>query len=105
MNNIANIYSSLTSNTKVENTKHLVLEFAKELGWNPSYFIEPSSVEKSNGYLVIEHGLQNSAIISFLKERNEDLTLIEEENLLALSYNNLVNWHITIDSRYIWISF
>jgi len=85
----------------VENSKHLVLEFAKSLGWSPSYFIEPSSVEKSNGYLVVEHGLQNSAIISFLKGRNEDLTLIEEENLLALSYNNLVNWHITIDSRYI----
>jgi len=101
MNNIANIHSKLTSNTNVEDSKHLVLDFAKQLGWSPSYFIEPSAVEKSNGYLVVEHGLQNSAIISFLKGRNEDLTSIEEENLLSLSYNNLVNWHITIDSRYI----
>ena len=101
MNNIAEIHSQLTSNIGIHDSKHLVLEFANKLGWSPSYFIEPSSVEKSNGYLVVEHGLQNSAIISFLKERNEDLTLVEEENLLSLSYNNLVNWHITIDSRYI----
>lgn len=101
MNNIASIHSKLTSNTYVEDSKHLVLDFAKQLGWSPSYFIEPSAVEKSNGYLVVEHGLQNSAIISFLKGRNEDLTSVEEENLLSLSYNNLVNWHITIDSRYV----
>ncbi len=101
MNNIAGIHSRLTANNLIEDSKPLIMEFAKELGWNPSYFIEPSAVEKSNGYLVIEHGLQNSAILSFLKERNEDLTQLEEENLLGLSYNNLVNWHITIDSRYI----
>jgi hypothetical protein len=101
MNSVAEIHNRLTSNIGIQDSKHLVLEFANKLGWSPSYFIEPSSVEKSNGYLVVEHGLQNSAIISFLKERNEDLTLNEEENLLALSYNNLVNWHITIDSRYI----
>lgn len=101
MNNLSNIHSRLTSDSNVEDSKHLVLDFAKRLGWNPSYFIEPSLNEKSNGYLVIEHGLENSAILSFLKGRNEDLTSVEEENLLAISYNNLVNWHITIDSRYI----
>ncbi|MBP6456335.1 MAG: N-6 DNA methylase [Chitinophagaceae bacterium] len=101
MQNIANIYNKLTSDINIEESKHLVLEFAKALKWNPSYFIEPSSEEKSNGYLVVEHGLQNSAIISFLKVRNEDLTSTEENNLLGLSYNNLVNWHITVDSRYI----
>ncbi|MGA2408439.1 MAG: N-6 DNA methylase [Bacteroidales bacterium] len=101
MNNIADIHSRLTSNKEVEDSKHLVLTFAKELGWNPSYFIEPASTEKSNGYLVVEHGLQNSAVISFLNVRNEDLTSLEEENLLAISYNNLVNWHITVDERYI----
>lgn len=101
MNNVADIHRRLTTNSEIKDSKHLVLEFAKHLGWNPSYFIEPSSNEKSNGYLVIEHGLENAAIISFLKERNEDLSIVEEENLLAISYNNLVNWHITIDSRYI----
>lgn len=101
MNNVSNIHSRLTSKIEIIESKHLVLEFAKQLGWNPSYFIEPSANEKSNGYLVIEHGLENSAIISFLNARNEDLTSSEEENLLALSYNNLVNWHITIDERYI----
>jgi methylase of polypeptide subunit release factors len=98
---ISDIHNRLTSDISIEESKHLVLEFARELGWSPSYFIKPSKIEKSNGYLVVEHGLQNSAILSFLKERNEDLTLIEEETLLSLSYNNLVSWHITIDSRYI----
>ena len=101
MNNLSNIHSRLTSKNEIIDSKHLVLEFARQLGWNPSYFIEPSANEKSNGYLVIEHGLENSAIISFLNARNEDLTSSEEEILLALSYNNLVNWHITIDERYI----
>jgi methylase of polypeptide subunit release factors len=101
MNNIADIHSRLTSNNKVEDSKHLVLAFAKELGWNPSYFIEPAQTEKSNGYLVVEHGLQNSAVISFLKDRNENLTSVEEEKLLAISYNNLVNWHITVDDRFV----
>ena len=101
MDSIAEIHNKLTLNNRIENSKDLVLTFAKRLGWNPSYFIEPSINEKSNGYLVIEHGLQNSAIISFLKERNEELTVAEEEAFLSLSYNNLVNWHITIDSRYI----
>jgi methylase of polypeptide subunit release factors len=99
--NINNILYQLTSKDKVENSKDLVIQFAKEFGWNPSYFILPSNGEKSNGFLVIEHGLQNSAIISFLNTRNEDLTSVEEENLLSVSYNNLVNWHITIDERYV----
>lgn len=98
---VSEIHNTLTSNSLPINSKNLILEFAKELGWNPSYFIPPSNSESSNGYLVIEHGLQNSAIISFLNKRNEELTLVEEETLLSLSYNNLVNWHITIDDRYI----
>ena len=69
--------------------------------WNPSYFIEPAQTEKSNGYLVVEHGLQNSAVISFLKDRNENLTSVEEEKLLSTAYNNLVNWHITVDDRFV----
>lgn len=101
-NRISHIHSKLTSNLKDnKGTKELVLDFAKELRWNPSYFIQASKDEKANGFLVVEHGLQNSAIISFLNTRNENLTRTDEENLLSLSYNNLVNWHITIDERYI----
>jgi len=100
-NLISNLHNKLTSNLTHSDTKSHVLNFAKELGWNPSYFIPASNNEKANGYLVVEHGLQNSAIISFLNVRNEDLTRSEEENLLALSYNNLVNWHITIDEKYV----
>lgn len=100
-NTVSILHNKLTSKINVLDAKSSVLNFAKELGWNPSYFIPASNNEKSNGYLVVEHGLQNSAIISFLNVRNEDLTRIEEENLLALSYNNLVNWHITIDEKYV----
>lgn len=98
---VSNLHYQLTSKIEDLQFKSLVLDFAKELGWNPSYFINSSKDEKTNGYLVIEHGLQNSAILSFLNTRNDDLTNSEEENLLSLSYNNLVNWHITIDERFI----
>ena len=55
MNDISDIHYRLTSDINISDSKRLALEFAKELGWNPSYFIEPSLIERSNGYLVVEH--------------------------------------------------
>ncbi|MEY4928204.1 MAG: hypothetical protein RI894_2642 [Bacteroidota bacterium] len=101
MTSIAKLYQNLTSSQQQGEMKADVYAFAKQLGWNPSYYFQSLQSEPVNGHLVVEHGLENAAIISFLNKRDEDLNHTERKQLLNLSYNNLVNWHITIDSRYI----
>jgi hypothetical protein len=73
--------------------------FAEELKWTPSYEFQASfGVEAAGDHLVVEHGLDNSAIISFLKVpyRACDLTASQLRSLLAISYNNLVEWHLFV---------
>jgi hypothetical protein len=44
-----------------------VNDFAAELGWRPSDRLElPSSGEFATGHLIVEHGLEYTAVISFL---------------------------------------
>jgi hypothetical protein len=66
--------------------------FAEQLQWTPSYEFQASfGVDAAGDHLVVEHGLDNSAIISFLKVpyRASDLTQFQLRSLLAISYNNL----------------
>lgn len=73
--------------------------FAEQLEWTPSYEFRASfGVEAAGDHLVVEHGLENSAIISFLKApyRASDLTPAQMRSLLAISYNNLVEWHFFV---------
>ena len=91
--------STLTSsNTNGVNDPILLKRFANEFGWNPSYYLSPTE-EKSftNIHLVVEHGLENSAMISFLSNPYNDLSNDDRRLLLNLSYNNLVDWHINIE--------
>ena len=75
--------------------------FAYENRWVPSDEIEdyPGTEGFANGHLVVEHGLNNTAVISFLKNDHPYGTLTENEKLriLAISYNNLVEWHLFPD--------
>jgi len=50
---------------------------------------------------VVEHGLEQTAVISFFKHpcRYTDLTVTETQQVLAISYNNLVDWHIQVIPR------
>ena len=98
MKSIASLHQTLTSSNPNGDIKGDVYSFAKQLGWNPSYYFEPYPSMPVNGHLIVEHGLENAAIISFLKG-DDDLSNSDERKLLALSYNNLLNWHITIGSR------
>ena len=43
--------------------------FAEEAGWKPSDEIDeyPGTEEFANGHLLVEHGLDNAAVISFLR--------------------------------------
>ncbi|MCH8095509.1 MAG: N-6 DNA methylase [Proteobacteria bacterium] len=81
--------------------------FAEELGWTPSYEIElPLGVDAAKNHLVVEHGLENAAVLSFLDfpARSSDLDGDALRSLLTLSYNNLVEWHAFVSGsevRYI----
>lgn len=72
--------------------------FANEYGWRPSDQIDryPGTEQFCNGHLVIEHGLDLSAVISFLRAETPyvNLSALERRSLLELSYNNLVDWHL-----------
>jgi len=104
-NNLANAYDSvisLTSETLSETERHRILrDFAYELGWRPSYYlVEPPLVDRfANAHLVVEHGLQPSAVITFLNKsyRLADLQLTDQNRLLGISYNNLVDWQLYVE--------
>ncbi len=75
-------------------------DFAFELGWRPSDQLSlPGTEEFASGHLVVEHGLQNSAVISFLRKpaRYPSLDIFQQKTLLNASYNNLIDWHIAVD--------
>lgn len=75
-------------------------DFARELGWEPSdRFGGLVAGDFANAHLVVEHGLQNTAVISFLRQPRGylDLSRSETRRLLTISYNNLVDWHIQVE--------
>src|SRR5579862_7731169 len=76
-------------------------EFALLNGWRPSDEMDdyPGTERFANGNLVVEHGLDNSAVISFLRADCPFLALnrIDQNRLLCISYNNMVDWHVFPD--------
>jgi len=85
----------------VSQRREALKRFADENRWVPSDEIEdyPGTERFANGHLVVEHGLNNTAVISFLKSDHPYGILTEEEKLrlLGISYNNLVEWHLFPD--------
>lgn len=74
--------------------------FANYLGWYPSDIIEDKRKQSiTTGHLFVEHGLENSAVISFINNQflYNNLNALEKHNLLGISYNNLVDLHISVD--------
>lgn len=73
-------------------------DFAHSLGWTPSDQLEFVHLKDfSTAHLVVEHGLENAAVISFLSKPFGSLSRGQESSLVSVSYNNLVDWHICID--------
>jgi hypothetical protein len=75
-------------------------EFSRELGWRPTDRLDlPALRQIATAQLLVEHGLENSAVVSFLQSPKRYSTLSSEErqSLLGVSYNNLVDWHVAID--------
>src|ERR1022692_545813 len=75
-------------------------DFAFELGWRPSDRLDiPASDDLTTAHLIVEHGLEYSALISFMRHPNRfnDLTAFQQHLLVGCSYNSLVDWHINVD--------
>jgi hypothetical protein len=79
-------------------------DFAFELGWKPSDRLElPATRDFATAHLVVEHGLDYTAVITFLQSPNRfvDLGPSQQRMLASASYNNLIDWHINIDYEYV----
>lgn len=75
--------------------------FTQHLGWRPSDRMEvPWLSSISTGHVLIEHGLEHAAVISFLQSprRYSELLPAEKLNLHSLAYNNLVDWCIPVEA-------
>ncbi len=102
MLNIYDLVLDITSRELPKSELNRALrDFSQELGWRPSYhIIEPPFVnEIAKAHLVVEHGLEPSAVITFLGSSNplSELQLADKYHLLEISYNNLVDWHLYVE--------
>ena len=90
---------SLTDrNTSPTAKRELATQFSRAFGWRPNDFIDAES-SFTTASLVVEHGLDNAAVLSFMPAgiRLPDLQVDERRSILGLSYNSLVDWHVWID--------
>ncbi|NIJ53830.1 Eco57I restriction-modification methylase domain-containing protein [Dyadobacter arcticus] len=99
MYSLYDIINGLTTDSPTMVDKPTLLSrFANLLGWTPSYHLFPGKeVDFANIHLVVEHGLENTAILTFLKTPYSLLTNENRNFLLNISYNNLVDWHIHVE--------
>lgn len=94
------IILKLTSNELLETEKNRTIrDFAKLLGWEPSEIIKvsPKLESVTNGHILVEHGLLQSAVITFLTKPYSSLEEETRNEILSISYNNLIDWHINIE--------
>lgn len=101
MENEFQVVLNLTKKSVSDNDKERMFkDFAVALGWVPSEFIKPNKdiEDISNGHIIVEHGLLNSAVITFLNSPFLNLSYEKKRNLLELSYNNLIDWHIYVEN-------
>ncbi|MEZ6129180.1 MAG: N-6 DNA methylase [Planctomycetaceae bacterium] len=77
--------------------------FAVDNGWHPSDEILQyrDTGSFAAGHLLVEHGLDHTAVISFLLDGQpfDQLARNAQYTLLGLSYNNLVDWHLFPDKH------
>ncbi|HRX86167.1 MAG TPA: N-6 DNA methylase, partial [Phycisphaerae bacterium] len=97
------VYRLTEATLTAEERQRSLHEFAEETGWYPSdELLEyPGTEHFANGHLLVEHGMANTAVISFLKP-DYPFSILDKPSqlrLLELSYNNLVDWHLLPDSR------
>ena len=107
MQNLYNTIEQLTSPalSPVASVR-LLNDFAAELGWKPSDHLDvPNVRDVANVHLIVEHGLENAAVITFLHNPWHNLDSSIRRELLNISYNNLVDWHIQVQSDRVFFYF
>ena|GEM_PF-2433924 len=76
-------------------------KFAAQTGWYPSDEIlgYRDTAQYAAGHLLVEHGLDHTAVISFLTNGIpfSQLSYPQQTTLIGISYNNLVDWHLFPD--------
>src|SRR5579864_5089608 len=101
MTNQFDVVLQLTSGQLPEADRAVrIQEFSRELGWRPTDRLDIPALRRiASTQLLVEHGLENSAVISFLQNPKKYSSLSSEElqSLSGVSYNNLVDWHVAID--------
>ena len=96
--NLDLIHSLTDLSTPANEMRELATTFSRTFGWRPNDFIDAES-ELTTASLVVEHGLDSAAVLSFLPGEGALRRLRGEERrrLLGISYNSLVDWHVWID--------
>ena len=91
------VYALTDQDISIGQRRDLTKEFSYEFGWRPNDFIETRST-LSTGSLVVEHGLDNAAVLSFLpgERRLRGVQAEERRSIVGLSYNSLVDWHVLV---------
>ena len=72
--------------------------FSRQFGWRPNDLLDvPQALPVTN--MVVERGLDNAAVLSFLppQSRLRDIRTEEQRRILGLSYNSLIDWHVWVD--------
>lgn len=107
MLNLYNTIEQLTSPVlSARASIRLLNDFAAELGWKPSDHLDiPNAKDIANAHLIVEHGLENTALITFLRSSWQTLDFSARKDLLNISYNNLVDWHIQVQSDRVFFYF
>ena len=79
-----------------EQRKLTLRDFAKLNGWHPSDEIEdrPGGEVLSNGHLLVEHGLDNTAVLTFLRPEHSFSMLSSGELRRILSISGTTTWSI-----------
>ena len=102
MDSMAQSVIRLTEQALPADQRRLALtDFARAGGWRPSDSLVdyPGTQTVASGHIVVEHGLETSAVLTFLKSRSTFVDLVESDRLriLSISYNNLTDWHLFPD--------
>jgi type I restriction-modification system DNA methylase subunit len=94
----ADVAALLSSDLHPQDRVRQLDAFAESNGWTSYQCLEghvPTN-RVANGHLVVQEGLQTTAVFTFLKGRQRFESLLGEEKnrVLSVSYNSLADWHL-----------
>ncbi len=89
MSTIGLVHGLTDPRTTLQERRELASSFSREFGWRPNDFIEDQG-DLTTANLVVEHGLNSAAVLSFLPDGRglQQLRIDEQKRLLGISYNS-----------------